>query len=122
MATANHQATIHSKHARPGGSWWLLLFLAALSPVSSADGPISQTAAAQETMTSAGRETQSPARDQKPAAVETRQGTPVGFTGTSSLQSSHTDKVTGTLNDNDGNTINRESNEVTVNVSGQQQP
>jgi hypothetical protein len=35
---------------------------------------------------------------------------------------SHTDKVTGTLNDNDGNTIDQQSNEVTVNVSGQQQP
>jgi plastocyanin len=121
MATAHHEAPIHSKHPRPHGSWWLLLCLAALSPVSSAEGPISQTAAGQETMTPAGREAQGPARDQKPAAIETHQGTPVGFTGTS-LQSSHTDKVTGTLNDNDGNTINRESNEVTVNVSAQHQP
>ena len=31
--------------------------------------------------------------------------------------SSHTDKVTGTLNDNDGNTVSRDSNELTVNVS-----
>ena len=33
--------------------------------------------------------------------------------------SSHTDKVTGTLNDNDGNTINQDSNSLTVNVSAQ---
>jgi hypothetical protein len=33
--------------------------------------------------------------------------------------SSHTDKVTGTLNDNNNNTLNKDSNELTVNVSAE---
>src|SRR2546425_1069148 len=80
LATANHEETMHSRHQRKGGQWWFLLSLAALWLIGSAARVASPTAANNEAMTPAGTGTQSPPRDQAVAALETYQGTPVGFT------------------------------------------
>jgi hypothetical protein len=71
---------MHSRHPRNGRSWWILLSLAALWLISSAAGAASQTAVNTETMHPAGTGGQSPPRDQEVGALDTYQGTPVGFT------------------------------------------
>src|SRR5437867_3359516 len=64
MAAGKHEETMHLRHRKKGGPWWVLLSLAALWLISSA----------------ARAGAQSPPRDQQVAAVETYQGTSVGFT------------------------------------------
>src|SRR5262249_32751576 len=59
---------------------WILLSLTALWLISSAAGAASQTAVNSETMQLTGMGGQSPPRDQEVGALETYQGTPVGFT------------------------------------------
>jgi protein-disulfide isomerase len=69
---------MHSRYLRKGGPWWLLLCLAALWLIWSAAA--AQTAANRDTVLPTGMGAQSPPREQAGAALNTYQGTPVGFT------------------------------------------
>jgi protein-disulfide isomerase len=80
MATANHEEIMHSRYPRTGGPWWLLLSLAALWLSWSAAGAASPPVVNTETTRPEGPGAQSPPRDQEVTALDTYQGTPVGFT------------------------------------------
>ncbi|MGH8065372.1 MAG: thioredoxin domain-containing protein [Candidatus Entotheonellia bacterium] len=67
-------------YRRTGRLWWILLGLAALWFIWSAAGAMAQPAANPEATPPAGTETPSPPRYQEGAALDTYQGTPVGFT------------------------------------------
>src|SRR5262245_6351978 len=69
---------MRSRYLRKSGPWWLLLFLAALRLIWSAAA--AQTAANRDTVLPTGMGAQSPPREQAGAALDTYQGTPVGFT------------------------------------------
>ncbi len=71
---------MHSRYLRKSRPWWLLLGLGALWLIWSADGAMAQPAANREATPPAGTGTQSPPLHQDVAAVDTYQGTPVGFT------------------------------------------
>ena len=71
---------MHPMDKRKGGPWGILLSLAALWLISSAAGATAQPAANPETMTPAGTEAHNPPHEQAGAALDTYQGTPVGFT------------------------------------------
>jgi protein-disulfide isomerase len=71
---------MHLRYTTIGRPWWLLLCFAALWLSSSAGGAESLTAVNNENMPPAERGTQGPPRDQEIAALDTYQGTPVGFT------------------------------------------
>jgi len=71
---------MYPMHTRKSRQWWLLLGLAALWLLGSAAGATAQTAVPHEPMTPAATGPQSPPGDQAVAALDTYQGTPVGFT------------------------------------------
>jgi protein-disulfide isomerase len=71
---------MHLKYPRKSRLWRILLGLAALWFIWSALGAVAQTVANPEATPPAGTETQSPPRPEEGAALDTYQGTPIGFT------------------------------------------
>jgi protein-disulfide isomerase len=71
---------MRSSYPRKSKPWWRLLALTGLWFIWSAVGAVAQPMANPEATPPAGTRTQSPARPQEGAALDTLQGTPVGFT------------------------------------------